>query len=126
MAVGLKVSEANSRLDALVTAFDFIRLHTGDPGAAGTANIAGNATLKDTGASWASAASGAKATNAAITWTDGEVDTTETYTHFSMWNDGVPTNFGYSGTVSADEVNVTGDTFTINSGGLVLSFQVAT
>ena len=125
MAVGLKASEANSRLDSLITSFPWIRLHTGDPGANGTANIAGNATMKNTSSSWASASGGTKATNAAISWSDPEVDTTETYTYFTMWDDSVPTNFGFSGTVSADEVNATGDTFTINSGGLTIDFNVA-
>lgn len=126
MAVGLSATEANSLLDTFAaTDYPWIQLHTADPGAAGTTSVAGNATRKDTSSSWAAASGGSKATNADIDWSDGEVDTTETYTHFSLWSASSAGTFGGSGTLTANEVNASGDSFSILSGGLTLSFSVA-
>ena len=126
MATGLAAAEANSLLDTMLdTDYTFIQLHTADPGAAGTANVAGNATRKDISASWAAASGGSKSTDVDISWTDGEVDTTETYSHFSLWTLGTGGTFGLSGTVSAAEVDATGETFTIPAGSGTVSFGIA-
>ena len=125
MAEGYSTAALNAALDDIITNYPHLQLHTGAPGAAGTANIAGNATRKDTSSSWAAAASGSKATNADINWTESEVDTTEDYTYFTLWSATSGGNFGFSGTVTANAVNASGDDFTISSGGLTISGTAA-
>jgi hypothetical protein len=129
MAVGLASGEAAKILDALGNASNYtaptafwIQLHTADPGAAGTTAIAGNATRKQ--ASFGAASGGAIANDAALTWTTGEVDTAEDYTHWSAWTASTAGTFLASGTMTANAVLV-GDTFTINTGDLDLTLSVA-
>lgn len=126
MSIGLAAAEANALLDQLIVDYPWIRLHIGDPGASGTANIASNNTMKNTSTSWAAASGGSKSTNTAISWTLSEVNANEDYTHYTMWDDSVPTTFGFSGTVVADAVQASGDTFDINSGGFTISLATAT
>ena len=126
MAEGLSAAAANAILDThFDTNYPWIQLHTGAPGAAGTATVAGNATRKDTSAAWGAASGGSKATDVDIDWTDGEVDTTEDYTHCTFWSASTAGNFGGSGTITANSVNASGDAFSILSGGITASFTVA-
>ncbi len=72
MAVGLSATVANELLDAIGNADAYsisavyIQLHTADPGAAGTANIAGNATRKSVSFGAASGGSMSRTTAAII------------------------------------------------------------
>ncbi|MCZ4602920.1 hypothetical protein O3S80_03865 [Streptomyces sp. Lzd4kr] len=120
MAVGFSTAAANTHLDNQGTTYPWIKLHTGDPGADGTANAAAEATRKQ--ATWASAASATKTTSADLTWTG--VSGTEDYTHFSMWTASTAGSFGGSGTVTATAVTAA-DTFTIPAGELDLTLPVA-
>lgn len=132
MATGLSVSYANSFLDwifngtAMPTApvGCWIQLHTGDPGASGTANVAGNATRKDLRAAVAAAANGALTSDVLLTWTTGEVDTSEDYTHWSTWTASTAGTFGTSGTMTANAVTV-GDEFSIPVGDFDVALNVA-
>lgn len=86
MAVGLSATQAASLLSTTVTSLAYLQLHTGDPGAAGTANIAVNNTRQPTTGGWTtgSTASEVTATNtAAITWTN--VPATEVYEFVTAW-----------------------------------------
>jgi hypothetical protein len=131
MALGLAAAIVNDVLDGLgnngsittlpVTEF-WVQLHTADPGAAGTSNVAGNATRKQ--ASFSAAASGAMTTDADLTWSTGEVDTSEDYTHWSGWTASTSGTFLFSGAVTANAVTA-GDEFTIAAGDLDLSFNTA-
>lgn len=126
MALGFSPAAANAILDAHHdTDYPFIQLHVGDPGVDGTANIAGNATRKDTSAAWAPASGGSKTTDVDIDWTEGEVDTTEDYTHCSFWTLATGGSFGGSGTVTANAVNASGDAFSILAGGVTASLTTA-
>jgi hypothetical protein len=71
-------------LDYVGTNATWIKLHTGDPGEAGTANAATETTRKQV--TWAAAASGSKAATGSpvATWTN--VAATETYSHWSLWS----------------------------------------
>ncbi|MFI9154493.1 hypothetical protein [Streptomyces sp. NPDC053367] len=120
MTVGLSAAAANTHLDNQGTTYPWIKLHTGDPGAAGTSNAATETTRKQ--ATWASASGGAKTTSADLSWTS--VSGSEDYTHFSMWTASTGGSFGGSGTVTANAVT-SGDTFTIPAGELDLSLSVA-
>lgn len=121
MATGLKATVANSLLDALFRATNYtapteiwIKLHTGDPGAAGTSNAAGETTRKQ--ASFAAASSGAITTNADLTWTN--VSNTETVSHWSAWDASTAGNFICSDDLASAKALTAGDTFTIASGDL--------
>jgi hypothetical protein len=131
MAVGLSATIANDILDAignnssittLPEAEAWIQLHTGDPGAAGTSNVAGNATRKQV--SFGTPSGGVMSNDSAITWTSGEVDTSEDYTHWSLFDASTTGTFLGSGTMTANAVT-SGDEFTIPTGELDLSFNVA-
>jgi hypothetical protein len=129
MGVGLAATQANAILDALGNATNYtaptafwLQLHISDPGAAGTANIAGNATRKQV--SYGAAASGQIANDAAVSWTAGEVDTSEDYTHWSAWTASSGGTFIGSGLMTANAV-VTGDTYSIPIGEQVLTLTIA-
>lgn len=132
MAVGLSTTNANAFLEYLFNATApaaaptniWIKLHIGDPGAAGTANAAGNATRKDLTNAMGTAASGLISNTSAITWTSGEVTTSEDYTHWSLWTASTGGTFLLSGTMTANAVTA-GDEFTIPVGDLDASFTVA-
>jgi len=126
VAVGFAPATAASILDAIgnATAFSFsavwIKLHVGDPGAAGTANPAGHTTRMQ--ASFGNASGGAISNDAALVWTS--VSTAEDYTHFSAWTASTAGTFEFSGLITANAVLV-GDTFTIPVGDLDLTLAVA-
>jgi len=89
----------------------YVKLHTGDPGEAATSNAATETTRK--AASWAVASSGSIATSATIEWTN--VSTTETYTHWSLWDASTAGNALWTGALSASAAVTAGDTFQITS-----------
>lgn len=132
MAVGLSVANANSFLDWLFNgtampaapAGCWIQLHTADPGAAGTTAVAGNATRKDLRAAMANASGGAITSDTVITWTSGEVDTSEDYTHWTAWSANAAGTFLASGLVTANAVT-TADEFSIPVGDFDAAFIVA-
>lgn len=130
MAVGLAPAVAAAILDGLGNstvwtepAEFWIQLHTADPGVAGTTAIAGNATRKQVSFGAAVGSTGLISNDVAVTWTTGEVDTSEDYTHWSAWS-GVAGSFVCSGTMTANAV-VAADQFTIPIGDLDLTLSVA-
>ena len=128
MAEGFSSYAANAVLNAIGNAAAFsvatpyIQLHTGAPGSAGTSNVAGNATRKSV--SFGTASAGAMTNDVAVSWTSGEVDTSEDYAHVSFWDASTAGNFIGSGAMTANAV-ITGDTFTIPVGECDLSIPVA-
>lgn len=89
----------------------YVKLHTGDPGEDGTANAAANTSRQS--ASWASAASGSIATSATISWTN--VSNTETYSHWTLWDNSTAGNCIWTGALSTTASVTAGDTFQITS-----------
>ncbi len=126
MATGLSSYLANSFLDALGNATSFsvttvyIKLHTGDPGANGTANAATETTRK--AASFSAASAGALASDADITWTN--IAGSQDATFFTAWDNASAGNFLFSGTISGNAYTA-GDTYVIPSGSLTASLTVA-
>lgn len=128
MTVGLAAATANAILDALARSVAWtepdeiwIKLHVGDPGAAGTSNAATETTRKQ--ATFGAGASGGAISNTvALTWTN--VAGSEDFTHYSAWTASAAGTFLFSGTVTANAV-VTADTFTIPIGDLDLTLSVA-
>ncbi len=120
MALGWSATAGNAALTSLTGTYTWIKLHTGDPGANGTANAATETTRKQ--ATWGTAASGAITTTAALTWSG--VAGSEDYTHFTVWSASTAGTFGFSGTITAAAVTA-GDNFTIAIGDLDLSLTLA-
>ena len=94
----------------------YIKLHTGDSGEDGTLNAAANTLRKVT--TWAVAASGSISTSATLEWTS--VPTTETYSHWSMWDNLTAGNCLWTGALSASAAVTAGDTFQITTLTLTL------
>ena len=89
----------------------YVKLHTGDPGEDGTANAAANTSRQS--ALWAYAASGSIATSATISWTN--VSNTETYSHWTLWDNSTAGNCIWTGALSTTASVTAGDTFQITS-----------
>lgn len=115
MTAGLHaVNLANKWLDMLGgTAFTApssvnSKLHTGDPGSAGTANASAETDRK--ALAWAAASAGAKAIQATLpqwaAWDAG----TETISHISEWDNISAGNFLYSFAVTTAKQVTNGDT----------------
>lgn len=117
---------ANGWLDTLrggsnFTAFatPFVKLHTGDPGSAGTSNAAaGDTTRKALTQSAASGGAIAESGTAPV-WTNG--GTSETITDISVWSASTSGTFMYSIQLTASKAWASGDTLTLNTCGVSLS-----
>lgn len=94
----------------------YVKLHTGDPGEDGTNNAATEATRKSV--SFSAASSGSMASSATVTWTN--VSTTETYSHWSLWDASSSGNCLWTGAFSSSASVTAGDTFQITSLTLTL------
>jgi hypothetical protein len=124
MAVGLASGVLNSMLDALCRSVAWtepaefwVKLHTGDPGSAGTANAAGETDRQQ--ASFSAASGGAITTNADLEWL--AVSNTETITHVSFWSASTGGTFLGSDDLAASKALTAGDNFTIPAGDLDLA-----
>lgn len=115
MATGIAVAGANTALDAIRTDTPFIQLHTGDPGAAGTSNVATETTRK--AVTFSAAGSGTMTNSAQIQWTN--IAGSQDATFFTIWNASSAGTFKFSGTITANAY-VAGDTYTIAISGLTL------
>lgn len=120
MATGLGSAGANTAGDELNSIYSWVQLHVGDPGSAGTANVATETTRKQV--TWAAFAAGASSNTAALTWTN--VAGSEDYTHYTVWTASAAGTFGHSGTVTANPITA-GDTFNVAIGDLDISFTLA-
>ncbi len=128
MALGLAAATANSILNALCRNVAWtqpptfhVKLHLGDPGAAGTTSPAAEATRKPI---TLSAASGGAITNsAAASW--ASYPTAETVTHVSFWDALTAGTFLGSDALATSRTLAVGDTLTLASGDLDLNLPVA-
>lgn len=128
MTTGLSAALVNGWLDTLEgTAFTapagfWVQLHTGDPGAAGTANVSSVTTRQQvTAANFNAASGGSKATVAnPVQWTNW-AGSSEKITHVSFWSEATgTTRFLGSGAASNGKDVVAGDTLRMTS----LSFAI--
>lgn len=125
MAVGLATTTlANKWLDALRgTAFSasgtWARLHTADPGAAGTTAGSAGATSRAQ-LTFAAASGGALAlTGAAPSWTNS--GTSESITHISVWDAASSGNLLFTAALPTSKSWAAGDVFVLTSCGLALT-----
>ncbi len=116
MTTGLATDLADAILDD-VCGTVWVKLHTGDPGAAGTAHAATETTRQQ--ATFASASGGVANTSGDMVWTS--VAGTETYSHISLWNDATAGSFMGSDALDVARAVTTGDNFTIAAGDASLS-----
>lgn len=126
MTVGLSAANlANPWLDVLrlqgITAKSVVavKLHTGDPGSAGTAN-ASSVTTRST-ITFAAAASGAIASNNTPSWATWAGTNGEVVTHISLWDNATAGNFLLSIALTASKTMGTGDTLNLTSGGTTVT-----
>ena len=124
MAVGIAASVLNAWLDGLCRSVTwtepagfYVKLHTGDPGAAGASNAAGE--TDRVAVTFSAAASGAITNSAAVEWTS--VSTAETYSHVSFWDAAAAGNFLGSDDLATPRAVLVGDNFTIAAGDLDLA-----
>jgi hypothetical protein len=96
---------ANAMLDLIDDEYDWIQLHTGDPGTAGTSNIAAESTRFQV--TWGEAADGSIQPTAPVDITT--VAATETWTHFTAWSASTSGTVGLMGVVSVGQVTVGAD-----------------
>ena len=89
----------------------YLKLHTGDAGEDGTANAATETTRKVV--TFNAASSGSIAASATVEWTN--VSTTETYSHWSLWDASTAGNCLWTGALSSSAAVTAGDTFQITS-----------
>lgn len=94
----------------------YLKLHLGDPGEAGTGSPAANTSRKVVAFNVASG--GSKASTATVEWLN--VSTTETYTHWSLWDNSTAGNCLWYGALSSSASVTAGDTFEITALTLTL------
>lgn len=120
MAVGLSaVNLANAWLNVLsgttftAPANTYVRLHTGDPGSAGTANASANTTRVVL--AWSAASAGSKAITTTLpvwaAWAAGS----ETISHISVWDNLTVGNFLFSAALTASKPMTNGDTLNLTA-----------
>lgn len=120
MTVGLSSANlANKWLDMLAgTAFtapsvNAVKLHTGDPGSAGTSN-ASSVTTRPT-VSWNAASGGSKSMSNTPSWPSWAGTNGEVVSHISVWDATSAGNFLFSAALSASKTVNTGDTLNLTS-----------
>lgn len=97
----------------------YVKLHTGNPGAAGTANAATETTRKSFTRS--TSTTGTNSNAADIQWTS--IAGSEDATHFTAWDASSAGNCWIVGTITANAYTA-GDTYVIAAGGLNLSLDI--
>jgi len=89
----------------------FIKLHIGDPGEDATGNPAAETTRE--AADWSAASGGTAALAATVTWTS--VSTSETYSHFSIWDASTAGNPLIYGALDTPVAVTAGGTFNLTA-----------
>lgn len=132
MTLGMSAYTADGFLNALgnATAFSvttvYAQLHLGDPGAAGTANLATEQDREIVSFGAPSAGSGTRqiANDAEVAWSPVEAGVNEDPTHVSLWDAATAGNYLGSGTITGNAIN-DGDTYRAAVGAIVVSLPVA-
>lgn len=116
MTTGIAASVANGWIDGLSTLY--AKLHTGDPGSAGTANASAETTRK--AMSFASASGGSATQSGSVSWTSWSAGS-ETITHVSYWSASTAGTFKGSFALTASKSVANTDTLTLSSCGLAIT-----
>ena len=116
MTAGFAATTANSFLNVkrntayAAIATPFVKLHTGDPGAAGTTNA--SAVTTRNAITWNAASGGSMTLNTLGTWA---MTASETITHVSIWDASTAGTFIESWALTAGVAVVNGSTLTIGT-----------
>lgn len=96
----------------------YVKLHTADPGAAGTTAAAAGSTTR-VAATFSAASGGAIALSNSPQWTNG--GTSETLTHISVWDASTAGNFLWSAALSSSQAWASTNTFTLTTLGVSIT-----
>jgi hypothetical protein len=115
VTAGLAAADANSKLNVwrgttYTGITPFCKLHTGDPGAAGTANA--SAVTTRNAITWSAASAGSMALSSLSGFS---MTGTETISHISIWDASTAGNFIASAALTASKNVTNGDTLTIST-----------
>jgi hypothetical protein len=91
----------------------FAQLHTGDPGASGTANVSSTTTRQ--AVNFGAASGGSQSITGTTQWTSWAGTNGEVVTHISLWGASSAGTFYYSAALTASKTVNTGDTLTLNT-----------
>ena len=94
----------------------FVQLHTGDPGASGTANVSSTTTRQ--ALNFGAAAAGAQALSGTPSWASWAGTNGEVVTHISTWGASSAGTFYYSVALTASKTVNTGDTLNLTTLGV--------
>ena len=119
MTVGLSATTANGIVDGIGSGTIYVKLHTGDPGSAGTSNASANTTRVQSTRASASAGSSAQSGTAPAwaSWASGS----ETISHISLWTASTGGTFLGSAALTASKSIVNGDSLTLSTLTIALS-----
>jgi hypothetical protein len=113
VTAGLSTTLANSALSTIIGSAAFVKLHTGDPGSAGTSNASAETTRK--AVTWGSpSAASVAATSTLPSWTSWAVGS-ETITHISYWSLVSGGTFQGSQALTASKAVTNGDTLNLTA-----------
>jgi hypothetical protein len=115
VSVGPSLAQANAILDTMY-ATCYAQYHLGDPGAAGTDNLA--AELDRVLLVWAAASGGIKVTSSPTVWT--AVAASETPAYLSLWSASIGGTFMHSLTYAGEAAIIAAD-YTIPAGGIAIT-----
>lgn len=119
MTVGLAAANANAALGTITTSAAWVKLHTGDPGSAGTSAASAETTRK--AVTWASASAGSIAANGTLpSWTSWSAGS-ETISHISFWSASTAGTFQGSIALTTSKAVTNGDTLNLTSIGYTAS-----
>ena len=114
MADGLSTTVANAALSTITgTDANDAQLHTGAPGAAGTANVSSTTTRQ--AVTWGSPSAGSISASNQPAWTNWIGTNGEVVTDISLWSAATSGTFGFSMQLSASVTMNTGDSLTLTS-----------
>ncbi len=109
MTRGIAAATANGWIDGLSTLY--AKLHTGDPGAAGTANASAETSRKQM--TFAAASGGSATQTGTVSWTTWSAGT-ETITDISYWTAATNGTFKGSFQLTANKPMTNGDTLDLS------------
>jgi hypothetical protein len=121
MAAGFLAATLNGWLDTIRTGGSsysavstaYVQLHTGDPGAAGTANVSVGCTTRDDVSHTSPSGGSMTITGTAPSFVNG--GTSETITHISVWSASSAGTCKYTGALSASKAWASGDTLNLTT-----------
>lgn len=124
MTTGFSAAQANGFLNTMRTGGAalagltnaYVQLHTGDPGANGTANVSAGSTTRVIVNHTAPTAGAMAMTGTPPSWNNGGVS--ETITHISVWDATSAGTVKYSGALTTPKAWASGDTLNLNTLGL--------